>query len=129
MTEPDTDLLDTLVAWMRKGGFVSLTYADGGSRITLKLAEGEATRAARPARTVSSPALGRLLLRHPMASEPLAAAGSRVAAGDILALLEAGNVLIPVEAPCDGIVLRLLAAEGDVIGFDDPLLEIEPLEA
>lgn len=129
MTEPDTELLDTLTAWMLEGGFTSLTYAVGDRSVTIRLAEaGSAAPAPRPVRVVASPALGRFLTRHPSAAEPLARPGARVKAGEIIALLDAGNVLIPVEAPCDGIMGRALAAEGAVAGYDDPLIEIEPLE-
>jgi biotin carboxyl carrier protein len=41
--------------------------------------------------------------------------GARVAAGDILLILESMKMEIPVEAPQDGIVAAILVAEGDQV--------------
>jgi acetyl-CoA carboxylase biotin carboxyl carrier protein len=43
------------------------------------------------------------------------AAGSRVAAGDVLLILESMKMEIPVEAPRDATVRRILVAEGDQV--------------
>ena len=41
--------------------------------------------------------------------------GSRVAAGDVLLILESMKMEIPVEAPRDATVRRILVAEGDQV--------------
>ncbi len=42
-------------------------------------------------------------------------AGARVAAGDTLIVLESMKMEIPVDAPQEGIVVRFLVAEKDVV--------------
>lgn len=128
MNGPDTEQLDRLVAWMQEGGFTRLTYSHGPRTIALTLPDGDAPATPRPLRTIASPGMGVFARRHPVAAEPYAGEGSRVAAGDVLALLAVGPVLTAVEAPCDGIIRRVIAAEGAVVGFDDPLFDIEPVE-
>ncbi|MDN3563407.1 acetyl-CoA carboxylase biotin carboxyl carrier protein subunit [Paeniroseomonas aquatica] len=41
--------------------------------------------------------------------------GARVAAGDVLLILESMKMEIPVEAPRDGTIRSILAAEGDQV--------------
>lgn len=130
MSTPDVRLLDELVALMREGGLTRLTYAQGGASITLVLPE-EGSVAARPAlppRMVLSPGMGVFTPRHPLAAEPYVRPGSAVKPGDILALLAVGPVLTAIEAPFAGTVRRVLPEEGDLVGFEDALIEIEPLE-
>jgi len=63
--------------------------------------------------------------RHPLRDEPLAPIGARVEVGQPLALLQIGQMLIAVPAPRDGVVARLLANDGDAVGYGDPLTELQ----
>jgi len=74
-----------------------------------------------PARTP-----GVFLAAHPCRTEPLVQSGAKVAAGDIVGLLKVGHILIPVAAPRDGIVTRVLAAPGTTVDFGASLVEIRP---
>jgi len=54
------------------------------------------------------------------------AVGDRVAADQVLAILESMKMEIPVEAPAAGVVSEVLIAEGQTIAEDQPLFRIEP---
>ncbi len=58
-------------------------------------------------------------------SQILVGAGDIVAAGDKLILLESMKMVIPILAPHDGRVGRILCAPGDSVPAGVPLLEIE----
>lgn len=60
-------------------------------------------------------------------SQVLVAAGDRVAMGDKLILLESMKMVIPILAPHDGRVVKILCAPGDSVPAGISLLEIEPL--
>jgi acetyl-CoA carboxylase biotin carboxyl carrier protein len=73
---------------------------------------------------VRAPCVGILRHGHPLHDAPLAAAGRHVVAGQPLALLQIGHTLVPAVAPRDGVVARLVARDGDAVGFGDPLVEL-----
>jgi biotin carboxyl carrier protein len=73
---------------------------------------------------VGAPCVGVLRHRHPLRGEPLVAAGMHVVAGQALALLQIGHTLVPALAPRDGVVGRVLASDGDALGYGDPLVEL-----
>lgn len=59
-------------------------------------------------------------------SKLLVEVGDTVAAGDKLILLESMKMVIPIQAPHNGRVARILCAPGDSVPAGVPLLEIEP---
>jgi acetyl-CoA carboxylase biotin carboxyl carrier protein len=85
---------------------------------------------AQPAAPQASPtvvrasSVGVLLHAHPLRDVPLVRTGDAVAAGQPLALLQVGAVLLPVAAPHAGTVARVLAAYGAVVGYGEPLVEL-----
>jgi len=128
LSKVDHELLDKLTAWMQEGGFTRLTYTRGKRSVTLRLPEGAKAGSRLPAQTIISPSIGVFTSSHPLAPKPYVAPGTAVRAGDIVGLLSIGPVLLPVEAPCAGTVRRVLSKEGALVGFGDPLIEIEPME-
>ncbi|RVU29021.1 biotin/lipoyl-binding carrier protein [Streptomyces antnestii] len=54
----------------------------------------------------------------------LAGEGDTVSDGDTLMILEAMKMEIPVEAEQDGVVARILVAEGDLVEMDQRLVEL-----
>jgi acetyl-CoA carboxylase biotin carboxyl carrier protein len=73
--------------------------------------------------TVNAPSVGILLHRHPMQAAPLAGCGSRIRAGQTVALLQIGALLLPVEATRTGTVTKLLVAHKALVGFGTPIIE------
>ena len=81
---------------------------------------------ARPGTTiVPASTVGIVRHRHPLRDGPLAPIGVRVEVGLPLALLQIGQMLIAVPAPRNGVVARLLANDGDAVGYGDPLIELQ----
>ena len=76
--------------------------------------------------TIASPGIGTFRRAHPLHDKPLAEDGARVAAGQVVALLQVGALLQPVRAPSDGILSSVRPADGALIGFGDPLFDILP---
>jgi len=54
-----------------------------------------------------------------------ATAGAQVAEGDVLLILESMKMEIPLLAPRDGRVVRILVAEGDQVREDQPAVVLE----
>ncbi len=82
-------------------------------------------RADRPGTSVvAAHSVGVFLDTHPLATAPLAAVGSRVALGQTIGLLRIGALLLPVAAPADGVVERMLAVPGDIVGHGTPLFAL-----
>lgn len=75
--------------------------------------------------TVTAPYFGHLLLHNPVTKEALAPVGSPVCTGAIVAILEIEDVTVPVTASDDGIVADVLAKEGELIGYGQPILTIQ----
>lgn len=73
---------------------------------------------------VRAPMAGTLLYTHPMRRAPLAPRGSLVRAGQTVALLQVGALLVPIDAPCDGVVVEVLAKEGTLVGFGAEIIRL-----
>jgi len=78
--------------------------------------------------TVRSPGIGRFLRAHPLHRDPLVQPDQPVKPGQPVGLLQAGTILSPVLAPRAGIVAEIMAAEGALLGWGDPVLSLWPEE-
>lgn len=84
-----------------------------------------ATELRHPATTLlRAGSVGTFLHRHPFREDTLVQTGQAVEAGQTVALLKIGAVLISVTAPHAGTVLHILAENDSVVGYGDGLLEI-----
>ncbi len=54
-----------------------------------------------------------------------AKAGDQLSEGDVVMILEAMKMEIPVEMPADGVVKEILVAEGDSVAEGAPVASIE----
>ena len=80
---------------------------------------------------LSRGASGRQDLRSPMAGnvrQVLAQPGDRVAAGQVLLILEAMKMENEIKSPIDGIVGSMTARAGVAVASGDPLCVVEPWE-
>jgi biotin carboxyl carrier protein len=76
-------------------------------------------------------ASGRQDLRSPMAGnvrQVLAQPGDRVAAGQVLLILEAMKMENEIKSPIEGIVSSVTARTGNAVASGDPLCVVEPWE-
>ena len=76
------------------------------------------------ATVVRAGSVGIYLAAHPLRSEPLVQVGDEVAAGQAIALLKIGLVLLAVPAPRAGVVSRIVARNEGAVGYGDPLIEL-----
>jgi acetyl-CoA carboxylase biotin carboxyl carrier protein len=132
-----------LSAWLAATDIDALELSGPGVHLRLRREAGQvralgpaeplgaaaAATAPLPTRTVTAPAVGIFQHAHPMHVAPLASPGSAVKAGQALGLLRIGLLLIPVPAPCDGIVIDHVCADGAVVGYGTPLVHLLPRAA
>jgi acetyl-CoA carboxylase biotin carboxyl carrier protein len=113
------DQIEQITAWLAEAGIDHFELSGPGRRLRLgragrkgeaqddAIAELDPTEAeirAQHSFTVNAPTVGILLHRHPMQEAPLAPCGSRIRAGQTVALLQIGALLLPIGAPRDGSV-------------------------
>ena len=58
---------------------------------------------------------------------PFVSVGDTVKKGQTLCVLEAMKMMSEVPAPCDCVILEILAKDGDLVGFDAPLFQVREL--
>ena len=123
-----------LSAWLEATDIDMMELQGPGARLCLRrngtrieIASDSAEEAAGPLTVVQAPSVGVFLHEHPLRGEPLAGRGTRVRAGQVVGLLQVGTLLLPVTAPQDGTVEALLVAQGAVVGWGTPLIELRPL--
>lgn len=116
--------IEELVGILRANGVAGTTLAGGWGRLALKLAPMAAQPAATGGAQVLSPAIGHLRLAYPGREEALRPQGACVAAGDLLGLLQCGPLLVPVQAGSEGILVEILAEDGDEIGYGEAIFAI-----
>jgi acetyl-CoA carboxylase biotin carboxyl carrier protein len=75
---------------------------------------------------VTAPGVGTFLRAHPLHDVPLADRGETVSAGQAVALLQVGALLVPVAAPVGGLVVDAVAGDGTLVGYGDRLFELSP---
>lgn len=73
-----------------------------------------------------SPGLGEFRSRHPLVSEGGLYDAGPVVKGQIVAFLQAGEALFPIEVDRDGLVARALVPDGALVGYGTPVLEWQP---
>jgi acetyl-CoA carboxylase biotin carboxyl carrier protein len=78
-----------------------------------------------PPLVAKAPCVGTFLHRHPLRDEDLAPTGSTVKAGQVIGLLQVGALLMPLEAPADGIVIEHLVKHGSIAGYGNALIALE----
>lgn len=95
---------------------------EGGACISTQLAPRRASGSA-PV-VVKAPLAGHFCAEHPAAAAPQTLPRS-VSAVDLLGFIRVGHVLLPLRAGHSGVLTRLLAEPDALVGFGDPLFEIE----
>ena len=74
---------------------------------------------------VKSPMVGTVYLQANPGSEPFVRAGSQVAAGQTVLIIEAMKTMNPVPAPKAGRVVEILVEDGQPVEYGQPLVVIE----
>lgn len=74
---------------------------------------------------VPSPLVGTFYAASAPDAPPMVQAGDAVKKGDTLCIIEAMKVMNEIESPCDGVVSRVLAVNGDLVEYNQPLFVIK----
>ncbi len=105
-------------------------------RGAVRAPSGDAAAVPASAPSVPPEAAGGVLVKAPLVgvfyaapapdAEPFVRVGSRVAKGDILCVIEAMKMFNEIESTAEGTVSKILAVNGNIVEFNQPLFEIAP---
>ena len=73
-----------------------------------------------------APLVGTFYISPEPGVKPYVKPGQEVKKGDTVGILEAMKMMNYLEAPCDGVVREILAENGELVGYNEPILRIEP---
>jgi acetyl-CoA carboxylase biotin carboxyl carrier protein len=128
MTDQQIDLTCRLSEWLAGTDITLLELSGPGRLIRLRRngmdSPAEAVPQAVATTTVRAGSVGMFLHSHPLRAEPLVRVGQEVRAGQALALLRIGLVLLAVPSPRAGTVRRIVAMHEARVGFGDALIEL-----
>lgn len=135
------DQLRDLSTWMAAAGIDELELTGPSVRLRLTRDDPQTTmdqaddppRDAAPhpgpsSQVVTASTVGHFLHRHPLHETALAPVGTQVRAGQVIGLLRAGMLLVPLLAPEDGLIGATLVPHGTIVGFGTGLIELQPIE-
>jgi len=74
---------------------------------------------------LKSPMVGVVYLAPEPGAKPFVKVGATVHAGDTVALVEAMKTFNPIKSDVDGVVKKILVADGAAVEFDQPLIIVE----
>lgn len=77
-------------------------------------------------KTVKSPFVGTYYESSSPGSEPFARIGKRVKKGDTLCIVEAMKLMNGIESEFDGVIVEILAKNGEPVEYDQSLFIVEP---
>jgi acetyl-CoA carboxylase biotin carboxyl carrier protein len=74
---------------------------------------------------VRSPGMGFIKFTHPHQQNALIPLGTSVEKGQILGFLHVGDLLEGIVSPQAGTLSKVLVGEGDLVGYADPIFEVQ----
>lgn len=78
--------------------------------------------------SLRAPLVGTFYAASEPGADPYVSEGDQVAQGEIVGIIEAMKMMNYLEAPVSGTVVRIAAQSGQLLGFDELILEIEPCD-
>ena len=131
--------LRQLVQWLEEKGIesfelevterklrLSLRGREAAGPISVTIDNGDDTRRDNGI-IVAAELAGIFLIQHPTRSTPLVRLGEAVRGGDVIGLVRVGALYVPVIAPGNGALVKILAVPESLIGFGTPLFEVRPI--
>lgn len=118
------------IAMEKGGGQMTYTLSDSLNTVQADVAPKieEVPVALKPSGyIVKAPLVGTFYTAPSPGAKPFVEVGQKVSAGDVLCILEAMKMLNEIKSPVSGTVKKVLAINGDLIGYEDELFEIEEL--
>ncbi|WP_289688668.1 acetyl-CoA carboxylase biotin carboxyl carrier protein [Faecalibaculum rodentium] len=137
----DTEKLGEVIAMFEASGLQTMDLELEGLKVRLKKKQGpafSADSASRPEdtdmgkeedtdpalQTVKSPLVGIFYASRKEGGEPIVSVGDPVKQGQTLCLVEAMKTMNEIPSPCSGTVEKILAENGHMAEFDQPLFLI-----
>ncbi|MDM8201697.1 acetyl-CoA carboxylase biotin carboxyl carrier protein [Allofournierella massiliensis] len=77
--------------------------------------------------TIDAPLVGTFYVASAPGEAPFVKPGDTVHKGQIIGLIEAMKMINEIPAPCDCVIESLVAQDGALVGFGDPLFQIREL--
>lgn len=74
---------------------------------------------------IRAPLVGTFYAASAPGAAPFAPVGTAVKKGQTVCILEAMKMMSEVPAPADGVIAEVLAADGELVGFDQPLFRLK----
>ncbi|RUM20085.1 acetyl-CoA carboxylase [Rhizobium vallis] len=108
----------------RPGGQLRIVVA-GQGHARINSAETLLRTAGTASSVVKAPMAGHFCIEHPAGSDSAKTVPRSVSDADIVGFIRVGQVLLPLRASGSGLLTRLLVEPGTLVGFGDPLFEIE----
>ncbi|KAA8562295.1 hypothetical protein FX985_02361 [Pseudomonas extremaustralis] len=121
-----------LAAWLKETHLAGAELRRPGMHLVLKRGDDAAVAvvaAPEPVKAVDerllkTPGLGRLLLTHPDQQDVLVAVGSPVEQGQLVALLQVGELLLPVRSQLAGRLAAVLTPCGSTVGYGEAFMRL-----
>lgn len=79
-------------------------------------------------KAVTSPLVGTYYSASSPTAEPFVKVGQRVNKGQTVCIIEAMKIMNEISSPYTGVVEKVNFKNGDVVGFNQPIIQIRPQE-
>jgi acetyl-CoA carboxylase biotin carboxyl carrier protein len=79
-------------------------------------------------KAVTSPLVGTYYAASSPTAEPFVKVGQRVNKGETVCIIEAMKIMNEISSPYTGVVEKVNFKNGDVVGFNQPIIQIRPQE-
>ena len=124
-----------LVTWLSAANLTALHIQRSGFELMIRRGSAKAplpapvpvaqvVQVAEPVATVNASGPGHFFSQHPDERKPWVQVGDRVQAGQLLGVLQIGQLMLPVRSDRAGQVSALRAGEGEPVGYGQPLFEL-----
>lgn len=132
------DEIRQLAAWLGEAGLTTLELKRGDESLLLRRAAQVGWGVRPPVVTpalerqplvVSASGPGLFLASHPDEAAPYVQMGDVISPGQLVGVLRVGTLFLPVRAAVAGRVRQVSAADGQIVGYGQALIELEELAA
>lgn len=121
-----------LALWLKEHHLAGAEMTRPGVHLMLKRGASTVSAVAAPVavavvadKVLRTTGLGRLLLTHPQQSEPFVAVGDQLNAGQLVAVLQVGDLLLPQRIPTAASVIDVRMPCGSLVGYGEAFLGLE----
>lgn len=118
--------------WLKEHHLVGAEVTRPGVHLTLKRGAPAVSAVAAPVaaavvadQVLRTTGLGRLLLTHPQLTEPFVAPGDLLSAGQLVAVLQVGDLLLPQRIQQAARVVDVRVPCGTTVGYGEAFLGLE----